>query len=88
MTNPLRRKQITRTVLETLSMAGGYALEESRMWSFVNDLVKPPLQFTEQGVVAAYLKEAGMIRLAKDDTDPGLKQWIITDLGKNHLAGL
>ena len=86
--NPLRRKQIARAMLEALSMAGGYALEESILFSCVDDLVKPPLTFTEKGQAAHNLKEAGWMRLVPDSMDAGLKQWVITELGRNTLASL
>lgn len=88
MTNPQRRKQITRAVLEALSMAGGYALEESTLFSFVDDLVKPPLQYTEKGLATKFLKDGGFIREVADSMDPGMKQWLITELGRNQLASL
>lgn len=88
MINPVRRKQVRRTVLETLKMSGNYALEESTMWKFVNDLIKPPLTFGEWGVTLQALKEGGFIREAEDTLDPGMKQWLITELGKNLLTSL
>ena len=88
MTNPLRRKQAAKALLEALQMAGGYALEDSRLLSFVNDLVRPPLDYAEQGVVKAMLRDAGHIREVKDELDPGMKMWVITDLGRNYLASI
>lgn len=88
MTNPLRRKQITRAMLEALSMSGGYALEQSLLFSFVDDLVKPPLQFTEQGLATKFLKDNGWIKEVPDSMDPGMKQWLLTELGRNQLASL
>jgi len=86
--NPNRRKQIARALLETLAMAGGYALEEGALFNFVNDLIKPPMDFGEKGVTTAFLKEQGWIRTAEDSADPGMKQWVITELGRNYLASL
>lgn len=88
MVNPMRHKQVARAILEALQMADGYALEKSRLMGFVNDLVKPELQFTEQGVALGLLKDAGLIRKADDPLDPGLELWVITDKGRNYLAGL
>jgi|688.fasta_scaffold2001672_2 hypothetical protein len=88
MINPARRIQISRAVLEALSMAGSYALEESRLFSFVDDLVAPPLQYTEQGLTTKFLKDQGWIREAPNSMDPGLKQWVITESGRNQLASL
>lgn len=88
MVNPVRRRQACRTVLETLAMAGNYALEQSVMLGFVNDIIKPPLNYAEQGVVVAYLKDAGFIRLVPDSLDKELKQWVIAELGRNFLASL
>jgi len=86
--NPVRRKQIARAILEALSMAGGYALENSILISYANDIVKPPLTFGEEGVTLKLLKDSGWIRQATDALDPGMKQWVLTDLGRNYLASL
>lgn len=88
MINPMRRKQAARAFLEALAMAGGYALEESILWSYVNDLLKPPLSFGEKGVINKFLKDNGWIREATDSMDPGMKQFVITELGRNQLASL
>jgi hypothetical protein len=89
MMNPFRRKQAAKAYLETLQMAGGYAVEESRLQSFVEDLTRPPLTFAEHGVAKKFLMDAGYMRLAPADAlDPGLKQWVITELGRNYLASL
>lgn len=88
MVNPVRRRQASRTLLETLAMAGNYALEQSVMLGFVNDLIRPPLNFAEQGVVLAYLRDAGFIRQVPDSLDKDLHQWVITELGRNFLASL
>jgi hypothetical protein len=88
MVNPVRRRQASRTMLETLAMAGAYALEESVMLGFVNDLIKPPLNFAEQGVVLCSLRDSQYIRQVPDSLDKNLKQWVITELGRNFLASL
>jgi hypothetical protein len=88
MINPVRRKQVRRTLLETLKMAGNYALEESTMWGYVNDLIKPPVNFGERGVTLKELRDGGFIREAEDTLDPEMKQWLITELGKNLLTSL
>lgn len=88
MTNPLRRKQIAKAYLEALQMAGGYALEDSRLTSFCNDLVKPEPTGGEHGVVKAMLRDGHYIRRTEDAMDPGMVMWVITDLGRNYLASL
>lgn len=88
MINPLRRKQAAKCYLESLQMAGGYALEDSRLMSFVDDLIRPPLSFAEHGVVKQMLRDNKFIKAVEDTLDPGLKQWVITDLGRNYLASL
>ncbi|MDP3851974.1 MAG: hypothetical protein Q8Q59_15840 [Luteolibacter sp.] len=86
--NPMRRKQIIRALLDALAMAGGYALEDSLLFGFVNDLVKPPLENEERTVITKFCDDEGWIRLVPDSMDPGLKQWVITELGRNTLASL
>ena len=88
MTNPVRVRQIRRHVLEALSMSGNYALEESILFGHVDDLVKPPLSFGERGVTMEFLQKGNFIRNVPDSLDPSLKQWVITELGKNLLASL
>lgn len=88
MVNPVRRRQASRTLLDTLAMAGNYALEESVMLGFVNDLIKPPLNFAEQGVVICFLRDSKFIKQVPDSLDKDLKQWVITELGRNFLASL
>ena len=87
--NPVRRKQASRAMLETLAMAGGYALEDSILLNMVDDLVKPPLSFSEKGVVKKLLLDQGLMKQATPDPlDPELKQWVLTELGRNYLASL
>jgi hypothetical protein len=88
MINPLRRKQAAKAYLEALQMAGGYALEDGRLMSFVDDLIRPPLSFSEHGVLKAMLKDGHYIRKAEDAMDPGMTMWVITDLGRNYLSSL
>jgi hypothetical protein len=88
MINPLRRKQAAKAYLESLQMAGGYALEDSRLMSFVDDLIRPPLSFSEHGVVKQMLRDGKMIKAVTDALDPEMKMWVITDLGRNYLASL
>lgn len=88
MTNPVRRRQACRTILDTLAMAGTYALEESMLLGYVNDLIRPPLNYAEQGIAMASLKDSGYIRLVPDSLDKDLKQWVITEHGRNFLASL
>jgi hypothetical protein len=88
MVNPLRRKQIAKAYLEALQMAGGYALEDSRLMSFCDDLVKPQPTYAEHGMVKEMLKTGHYIRKTEDALDPGMTMWVITDLGRNYLASL
>lgn len=88
MTNPLRRKHAAKAYLEALQMAGGYALEDGRLMSFVDDLIRPPLTYAEHGVVKEMLKKGNYMRPAEDAMDPGMKMWVITDLGRNYLSSL
>ena len=88
MNNPLRRKQIAKAYLEALQMAGGYALEDSRLMGFVNDLIKPQPNLGEHGTVKEMLKNNHYIRRTEDALDPGMTMWVITDLGRNYLASL
>jgi hypothetical protein len=86
--NPVRRKQVLRTVLEVLRMAGGYALEEQSMFRMVDDLLRPPLHFGERGPAITDLKMKKFIVMVPDSLDPELRQFALTDLGKTYLATL
>ena len=88
MINPLRRKHAAKAYLESLEMAGGYALEDSRLMSFVNDLIRPPLSFAEHGVVKKMLLDKKFMAAAPDALDEEMKMWVITELGRNYLASL
>jgi len=88
MTNPLRIRQVRRAFLQCLTYAGGYAVPEDLLWGHVDDLVKPPLSFTEKGMTTAFFKTNGHIVLVESEIDPGLKQWAITEKGKTMLATL
>lgn len=88
MTNPVRHKQARRAMLEALARAGNYALPEEALLQYVNDLVKPPLNYAEQGVDLAFLRDGGYIRKTEDSLDPEWTEWVITELGRNLLASL
>lgn len=89
MTNPLRRKQIAKAYLEALDMAGGYALEDTRLMGFVGDLVRPEPSGEEHAAVKTLLKDGNYIRRAPENPmDKELVEWVITDLGRNYLASL
>lgn len=88
MSNPLRIRQIRRAFLQALTYSGGYAVPEEILWSHVDDLIQPPLSYTEKGVTTAFFKAQGDIVNVQSDIDPGLKQWAITAKGKTTLATL
>lgn len=86
--NPHRRKQVLRAVLETLRFASPYALEAEALWKNVNDLLSPPLQFGERGLVMGQLKTAKMVTEVEDSLDKELRQYAITELGRTYLQTL
>ena len=86
--NPFRRKQAIKTILETLSMAGTFALEQSRLVGFANDLIKPPLDESEQDGIIELLKKGKFIVMVPDELDDQLVQWVITDHGRSHLLSI
>jgi hypothetical protein len=86
--NPARTKQIRRTALAALEMAAPYALPDQTLWSHVSDLVRPPLSDVERQETEEFLMGRDFIRPVKDEMDPELKQWVITELGKSLLASL
>lgn len=88
MIDVMRRKHIRRCFLQTLKTAGDYALEESTLWQHVDDLVKPPTNFGERGIMLKFFKDGDYIRKAADTLDPEMIQWVITERGKNLLASL
>lgn len=85
MKSPLRTKQIRRAILETLQMAGGYALESEVLQRHVDDLLRPPLQPDEWKAEIEWLGLNEHIRRVTEDMDPGLVQWTITTRGKTLL---
>ena len=88
LTNPARRKQVRRVVLEALRHASPYALTREVLESHVNDLIRPPLSFGEWGVTEQFLEAGKFIAAIRSDIDPDMKLWAITDLGKTLLATL
>jgi len=86
--NPVRRKQVLRTLLEVLKMAAPYAVEEQAMFRMVDDLLRPPLHFGERGPVLTQLRSQKFIVQVEDALDPELRQFALTDLGKTFLATL
>jgi hypothetical protein len=88
MTNPARTKLAKKATLEALAMAGNYALPEESLWSYVNSMLKPPAKAEEGAAILEDLKKQEWIRAVEDTLDPEMKQWVITELGKNVLASL
>jgi predicted transcriptional regulator len=86
--NPVRRKQVLRTMLEVLKMASPYAVEEQAMMRMVNDLLRPPLHFGERGPSITQLRDQKFIIQVEDSLDKELRQFALTDLGKTFLATL
>ena len=86
--NPHRRKQVLRAVLQTLKFASPYALEAEALWNNINDLLSPPLQFGERGVVIGQLKTQLMVTEVEDSLDKELRQYAITELGRTYLQTL
>jgi hypothetical protein len=84
--SPFRLKQIRRSILETLSMAGGYALEGEALQRHVDDLLRPPLQPDEWTAQITWLSENEHIRRVTEDMDATLVQWTITARGKTLLS--
>lgn len=88
MTNPVRLRQIRRALLSALAMGEGYAIPEELLWGFVDDLVRPPLSYTEKGVTTAFLQENKYIVKVASEIDPGIVQWAVTEKGKTLLASM
>jgi len=86
--NPARRKQVRRTVLECLKHASPYALANEVLQEHCNDLIRPPINYGEWGMTEKFLKDGGFIVPIQSDIDPEMKQWAITDLGKTFLKSL
>lgn len=88
MANTQRTKQIRRAALEALKPASPYALPESTMLSFVDDLVKPPLSDAERKETLAWLADGKFAVRTAGALDPDAPEWVITELGKSLLASL
>jgi hypothetical protein len=83
--NPFRTRQIRRSILETLQMTGGYALETNALETFVNDQLRPPLQPDEWKDAINWLGLGEYIAIVPNDMDTTMKQWCITERGKTLL---
>jgi hypothetical protein len=86
--NPVRRKQVLRTVLTTLKFASPYALPAEAMWENVNDLLSPPLRWGERGPVITQLKNQKLVTQVEDSLDKELIQYALTELGRTYLQTL
>jgi hypothetical protein len=84
--NPFRSRQLRRSILETLAMAKGYALESTALRTFVDDLLRPPVEIMEWNEAINWLGLGEYIRLVPNDMDTTMKQWCITERGKTLLA--
>lgn len=86
--NPVRRKQVLRTVLTTLKFASPYALPAEAMWENVNDLLSPPLRWGERGPVITLLKNQKFVVQVEDSLDQEIIQYALTELGRTYLQTL
>ena len=83
--NPFRTRQIRRSILDTLQMTGGYALESGALQTFVNDQLRPPLDPDEWNEAITFLGLGDYIAIVPNDMDTSIKQWCITERGKTLL---
>lgn len=84
--HPFRSKQVRRAILETLSMAGDYALHTTVLVQHVDDLLRPPLQGSEFLDELRLLLTSEHIALVPEPLDPCLKQYVLTARGRSLLA--
>jgi hypothetical protein len=86
--NNQRLKQIRRAALEALKPAHPYALPQATMFSFIDDLVRPPLKDFEQTELLHWLNTNKLAVRTSGALDPDAPEWVITTLGKSLLASL
>lgn len=88
--NPMRNKEIARTILETLRHAQGYAVPDASLRPQVSGLLRPPATDDEWEFALAMLsdKSRGAITPVACDFDPTLEQWAITERGRVLLQSL
>jgi hypothetical protein len=84
----VRTKLIRQTVLETLSMAHGYALPDETLHRHVDALMRPPLSGDEWEQTTGWLEKNNHITRVASDLDEALVQWSITERGRTILATL
>lgn len=82
--NPLRRRQLLRTILETLGFAEGYAIPEQQLRVQVDGLTRPPTGDEEWAWAIGELSgpSRNAIKRIEDGLDPELVQWARTERGK------
>lgn len=89
--NPMRKKEIARTILETLNHARGYAVPEASLRPQVDGLLRPPVT-DEEWAQATYTLENPLgswaITRVPSELDDSLIQWAITERGRVLLATL
>lgn len=88
--NPMRNKEIARTILETLRHAQGFAVPVASLLPQVDGLIRPPVTEDEWEFALAMLsdKSRGAITQIACDFDPTLEQWAITERGRVLLQSL
>lgn len=88
MTNPMRKREISRTLLTTLLHAQGYAVPEASLRPQVDGLLSPPADDDEWAEVTESMEDRGRIVRVADDFDAELVKWAITERGRVALQTL
>ena len=86
--NPFRTKQIRRSLLQALSYARGYPLEDSALRTHVSDLQRPPLSDKEWEITVAWMLDDGQAVFVENEADAAMRQYAITERGRTLLATL
>ncbi len=88
--NPMRNREIARTILETLKHAQGFAVPTASLRPQGNGLLRPPATDDEWEAAVKMLHDParGAIAQIECDFDATLEQWAITERGRVLLQTL
>lgn len=82
----MRQADVRRHILETLEMAGGYALPEPALRSQVTAMTRPPVGEAEWDEAMGWLQRERAIASVPNELDPEMPQWALAERGRVMLG--